>query len=322
LELSEERGLAGTARRLLDDVSNTRDSRTLGQCFEIFELIHKVIDSLPVLRRVTREVIDDMVASGVVYLELRTTPRALPDGTSKREYVHAVADEVKKHPNGDCVRLILSLDRALTGAGNDETAALAVELASGIDAVVVGLDVSGNPTKGSFSNLATHLGVARGAGLPITVHCGEVENPLELDEILAFQPERLGHALWLEGRHINTLLSLKSPPPIELCPTSNVKTLRLADFDTHPTARLWLEKNYPFCINTDDSGVFMTNAAEEYLLFAKAMGLDAAKMADISVDSVGFGFLQDDVKRRAITSAMRVDCEKLLWYDRVSFGLM
>mmetsp|Transcript_30676 Transcript_30676/g.62370 ORF Transcript_30676/g.62370 Transcript_30676/m.62370 type:complete len:383 (-) Transcript_30676:143-1291(-) len=321
LELSEERGLSFKARQLLDAVCNTRDSRTLSQCFEIFELIHKTIDSIAVLRRVTREVIDDMAASSVVYLELRTTPRALPDGTTKRAYVLAVAGEILKHPKGGSVRLILSLDRALSAKDNDETVALSIELAS-TSAVVVGLDVSGNPTKGSFAELVAQLTLARSAGLPITVHCGEVENGAELDQILAFKPQRLGHALWLEKRHIGHLLSLQNPPPVELCPTSNVKTLRLTDFDTHPTARLWLDEKYPICINTDDTGVFFTNAGEEYHLFAKAMNLDSAEIAEISMNSIGISFLRDDAKRAGIVAEMKSRVEFLLWLDFLSFGVI
>lgn len=71
--------------------------RTLSQCFEVFSLLHRLLSSLDAVARVTREVIADFAADEVVYLELRTTPRALPArGTSKREYVQTVVDAIRE----------------------------------------------------------------------------------------------------------------------------------------------------------------------------------------------------------------------------------
>jgi hypothetical protein len=73
-------------------------------------------------------------------------------------------------------RLILSIDRAQGPTQAAAVAALALAHAgSGHPGLVVGLDLSGNPTKGcAVESLAAALSDARAAGLPLTVHCGEV----------------------------------------------------------------------------------------------------------------------------------------------------
>lgn len=77
----------------------TSGERSLSQCFEVFALLHRLLSSLSAVARVTREVIHDFALDGVVYLELRTTPRAMPakgktPASTKREYVQTVVDTI------------------------------------------------------------------------------------------------------------------------------------------------------------------------------------------------------------------------------------
>ena len=61
--------------------------------------------------------------------------------------------------------------------------------------------------------------------------------------------------------------------PIEVCPTSNLATLELADLARHPTLGGWLASGYPVCLCTDDPGVFATSLSAEYLRVARAFGV-------------------------------------------------
>jgi len=71
-------------------INNNRD---LSACFAVFDLIHNCITDEEALRRVIWETLDDFKSRGVCYLELRTTPRPLPDdGTTLEGYVNVVLD--------------------------------------------------------------------------------------------------------------------------------------------------------------------------------------------------------------------------------------
>ena len=45
------------------------------------------IDSIELVERIAFEVLEDFQSDGVIYAELRTTPRPLPDGTTKLDYM-------------------------------------------------------------------------------------------------------------------------------------------------------------------------------------------------------------------------------------------
>jgi adenosine deaminase len=50
--------------------------RTLADCFALFDVIHRLTTRHETVERITREVVEDFAADGVIYLELRTTPKA------------------------------------------------------------------------------------------------------------------------------------------------------------------------------------------------------------------------------------------------------
>ena len=120
-------------------------------------------------------------------------------------------------------------------------------------------------------------------------------NDADTDAILAFRPDRLGHALRLSAAHVAALEA--APIPIELCPTSNMKTLRLSSLAEHPTLRRWIEGGYPVSISTDDFGVFSTDASAELALVADALALPPRRIAELAA-ALGHGLDVDAEFRR------------------------
>lgn len=270
---------------------------TLDECFARFADIHTAVASAAALRRVTAEVLADFAADGVRYLELRSTPRALCD-VDASGYVCAILETLAQHEHTGMVvpRLLLSIDRSAPASRARETVELALALrAERADArrLIVGIDLSGNPSKGRFADFVPALSLARAAGLPTSVHCAEVANEAETAEVLAFRPARLGHALMLSAEHVARLRA--DPIPIELCPTSNLTTLRCSHMSDHPTAGQWLLddvrfERYPVSINTDDTGVFGTCASAELARVALELKLDAARVTHLAVRALDDAF--------------------------------
>jgi len=99
---------------------------------------------------VTRDVVAEFAADNVKYLELRTTPRDVPaTRMTKSSYVASVVSAISAAVSSNkdiIVRLLLAIDRRMSPADIDETLKLAESYASQSEGVVVGLDLSGDPT--------------------------------------------------------------------------------------------------------------------------------------------------------------------------------
>ncbi|KAG0469616.1 hypothetical protein HPP92_016316 [Vanilla planifolia] len=322
LELAEVLGERGEI--VFDDVKHVinKYGRTLTECFQLFDLFHILATDHETISRITKEAVEDFAAENVVYLELRTTPKNNETkGMTKRSYLKAVINGLRSvesvnvsfiNPNGRTesfydplqkggltvlekkriyVRLLLSIDRRETTAAAMETVSLALEMR---ELGVVGIDLSGNPIVGEWNSFFPALKYAKEMGLPITLHCGEVANKKEIQAMLDFCPERIGHACFLEDDDWEKAILLKIP--IEICLTSNLRTERLSSIDLHHFGKLFKAK-HPLVLCTDDTGLFSTSLSNEYHLAATTFGLDKESILQLSTNAIHYVFADNELKK-------------------------
>ena len=288
-----------------DEIQNKRSTRSLSECFAIFRSIHGILRTKEILKRVLWEALEDYMSSGVCYLELRSTPRNMDD-LDKLGYIMTVLQTMEefelKHkgskglPKLSC-RYIVSIDRSKDIQDAWENVKIACDIKHS-NKRIVGVDVSGDPNRGTFDDFIPVLEYAKNVGkLHVTIHVGEIpcsdtdtshfdfvdtNSVMELERadkeaksIISFKPDRLGHALFLPKPTWQILQTLKIP--IESCPTSNILTIELSShhheesitkaLEKHPVLKqLLLNKEYPMSISTDDPGVFHTNSSRELRL--------------------------------------------------------
>ncbi|KAF8404273.1 hypothetical protein HHK36_009155 [Tetracentron sinense] len=296
-----------------------KNNRSLKEVFKLFDLIHILTTDHATVTRITKEVVEDFAAENVVYVELRTTPkRSESIGMSKRSYMEAVIDGLRavntidvaflpsdmglknsvRSPlidNGTTrrkiyVRLLLSIDRRESTAAAMETVQLALEMR---DLGVVGIDLSGNPVIGEWETFLPALTFAKEQGLPVTLHCGEVPNRTEVQSMLDFLPQRIGHACCFEEEEWAKLKS--SRIPVEICLTSNIRTESVSSINSHHFVDLY-NAEHPLVLCTDDAGVFSTSISREYLLAASTLGLGEREMFTLARNAINFVFADDVVK--------------------------
>ncbi|GBE78574.1 Metallo-dependent hydrolase [Sparassis crispa] len=243
---------------------------TLGQIHEFFDLFPAIyaLTSTPVaLAAAARAVLEHFlsISDGYVqaaYLELRTTPRET-FSMSRLRYLETVLDEVERYPASQAA-LIVSLDRRMLPEVALDCVNCAIQLRQ-MKRRVVGVDLCGDPRAGNMTEFAQHFRAAKEAGLGITLHIAEIEESpsAEIHQLLSFNPDRLGHATFLDDS--SKILVREHKLCIEICLSSNLLCKTVRDLDAHHI-RYFLQHNHPIAICTDDILPFRNSLLGEYAM--------------------------------------------------------
>ncbi|KAL7919921.1 hypothetical protein ACQKWADRAFT_184426 [Trichoderma austrokoningii] len=277
--------------------------------FPLFtKYIYALLTDEPSIRHATTAVLQSFRQDGVVYLELRTTPRPTPV-LSAAQYVaillSTVAEFEEQHPRLH-TRLILSVDRRhdleMAASVLDLAAAAA---AAGTSSVIVGLDLCGDPSarpSGEIS-LFTHIfEKARAAGLGITVHFAEIQasaSKAELETLLSWKPQRLGHVIWEDEETKKEIERRKDELCLELCLSCNVHAGMVeGGFAGHHFGAWRGVEGVKVSLGTDDVGIFGSPLSNEYRLAAQHFHLDDRQVCALAREGIDFIFGGEEEKER------------------------
>ncbi|KAI5200272.1 Metallo-dependent hydrolase [Aureobasidium subglaciale] len=252
--------------------------------FPIFdEYIYSLVSDEESIRYATTTVLEDFREDGVCYLELRTTPRAVPAaGISKDDYVAIVLQAMADFEASDDdlhAKLILSIDRKNTLDEALEVIQLALKYRH---LGVVGIDLCGNPARRPISHLKPAFAEAYAQGLAITLHFAEIAqpDPDELEEMLAWNPQRIGHVIHVPKELRKSIRDRRLG--LELCLSCNVlANLSEGGYAAHHFGEWW-STGAPIALSTDDVGIFESSLSSEYLLAAHHFGLDRKQLLELS----------------------------------------
>jgi adenosine deaminase len=224
--------------------------------------IYRLIDDPWALAYATTSVLRDFAADGVVYLELRTTPRAMPcAGLDKAGYVRTILDaiasfEASRPEQVLRTRLILSIDRRNSLTEAMEVVTLARQFK---DAGVVGIDLCGDPSKGGVEALAPAFEETRKIdGLGITIHFAEAAcsgTDEELRMLLSWRPDRIGHVIHV-SESIRKEIIGRGKMGLELCLSCNVHAGMIdGGFEAHHFGEWWQVKDCVVALSVSSTSV-------------------------------------------------------------------
>lgn len=257
------------------------DPQTSGNFLSKFQILRLFFRSPEIIQRITREVIEDAAADGVVYMDLHFTPVAL-----SRYRGFALADVMDWVVESACeaaeqnqinVGLVASINRHEGVHLAEEVVRLAQERRlSGIRAV----DLAGNETDFPAEPFAALFREARSGGLAAVVHAGEWGGPENVAYALEhMQADRINHGVRvLESPRI-TAMARERGVPFAVCLTSNFQSGVVNNLRDHPLQGM-LRAGLNVTINTDDPGVSAITLSGEYRLACDQLNMPLRLLAE------------------------------------------
>jgi adenosine deaminase len=261
------------------------------QLLQFFDLPIALLQTAEALERVSAELVDDLVADGVRYAEIRWAPRLhLERGLSVTAVLEAVAAGIARagsaHGSASpLVGLIVTAMRSHPPAANVELA----RTAAAFGPPMLGFDLAGLEAEWPAPPHAAAFIAAREGGLALTAHAGEVPGPQRVREVLDFGISRVAHGVTAADDDALLQLLRARDITLDLCPTSNVQAGIVADPSAHPITTLH-RAGVSVTISTDDRTVTGISLSEEMARTANAVGLTADELASIALNGFARAF--------------------------------
>ncbi|MPZ83551.1 MAG: adenosine deaminase [Actinophytocola sp.] len=158
---------------------------------------------------------------------------------------------------------------------------------------LVGLGLGGPEIGVGRARFAPFFTAAREAGLRSVPHAGETTGPATVwSAVHDLGAERIGHGTSATADPALLAYLAEHRIPVEVCPTSNVRTRQVASIAAHPVRRM-LDHGLVVTLNTDDPPMFGTTLEGEYLAVAETLGLTKAEVTQLARNAVHASFLDD-----------------------------
>jgi len=266
-----------------------------------FNTLRLFYRSPDVIRRITREAIEDAARDNVKYMELRFTPVAL--SRAERFPLHDVIDWVitgaqdAAEEFGITVRLIASVNRHESHELAEQVAWLAAEQKG---RGLVAMDLAGNEAEFQSEPFYGVFKEARQAGLHITIHAGEWGPAANVKEAIEeLGAERIGHGVRvLDDDHV-VALARERNTAFEVCVTSNYQTGVVTALEAHPLGAM-LKAGLNVTINTDDPSISRITLSQEYHIVCDELGLSMDTLKARIIAGAQAAFLSDDERDKLV----------------------
>lgn len=299
--------IAGLAAEKAIDLTGVFDADgsysfgSFARFLEVYEAATSVLQTPEDYRRLTRVVLEEQAAQGILYTEAFLSPEFCGGGdlSAWAEYLAAIreAAEEAEAQDGVILRGIVTAVRHFGPERARTSAACAQETAGDW---LVGFGMGGNERVGRTGEYAYAFDMAREAGLRLTSHAGEWDGPQAVADALDhLRVERLGHGVRAVEDDALVDRLAEAGTVLEVCPGSNIALGLYPDWRAHPIERL-RARGVKVTVSTDDPPFFHTTMSREYERLAEAFDWDAAEFRTLNRVAAEAAFCDDTTRARLI----------------------
>jgi len=282
----------------IDALASYFEFRDFGHFIEVYLSVVDLIREPEDVRILTYEVARELSRQQVRYAELTVTPySSVRRGMPAPEFCDAIEDArlAAEKELGIVLRWCFDIPGEAGLAAAEQTLRIALdERPDGLVSFGLGGPEVGVPRP----QFKPYFDQARAAGLHLVPHAGETTGPQTVwDAIRELGAERIGHGISAaQDPELMAYLAAEGIP-LEISPTSNVRTRAVPSLAEHPLPTL-VAAGVPVSINSDDPPMFGTTLNDEYAVAARLLDLDAAGVARLAAAAVEASFLPPGEKTR------------------------
>ncbi|HZZ64724.1 MAG TPA: adenosine deaminase [Candidatus Baltobacteraceae bacterium] len=273
IDLARKHGVALTYRRgeaapqsvpATPDPARVYDFATFNDFLMTFAAVSRSLATPEDYRRLAYEYVEDALSQNVVRSELFVSPSVWqffhPD-IDVRACVRAMRGEFDRVRDRLIIALIFDVTRNF---GVERAMATAVQAADLQDLGVIGIGLGGDEAKFPAELFEDVFAFAAEQGLYRVAHAGEAAGAQSVQravELLGAQ--RIGHGLRaIDDPNVVDLLA-RARIPLEVCPTSNMRTGVAKRDEPHALVELD-RRGCIVTIDADDPALFRTSITDEY----------------------------------------------------------
>ncbi|MCC7431068.1 adenosine deaminase [bacterium] len=155
---------------------------------------------------------------------------------------------------------------------------------------VVGINLGGDESNFPASIFEKHFLKAKNEGLKTCCHAGEWSDFESVKTaVTKLKVDRIGHGIRsVENEKFLDFLAEKQIP-LEVCPTSNLKTQTVSSYENHPIRKLY-DKGVKITLNSDDPTFFGSNLNNEFEILLQKGIFNQTELLEILENGFKFAF--------------------------------
>ena len=243
----------------------------------------------------------DLARQHIVYAEASISPT---DFERHGLTPQAIAAAVRRGLDRvDDVQVVLNVDLVRDTGPERAARTLDAVVEVAADADIRGITIGGSEQRHPPEPFATVYRTARSAGLRLTAHAGEAAGPPSVwGALQALEVERVGHGVRSVEDPALVAHLVEHQIPLEVCPTSNLRTGVATGWDDHPVGAL-IAAGANVTISSDDPALFHCDLAGELRQVHTRFG-DAADPERLTLRAVDASWL-DDTDREGLSTRVR-----------------
>lgn len=303
------RGLAKEKNLDISGIFNADGSyayRDFEHFLAVYEAACTTLQSPHDFYRLTKAVLEESAAHGVVYSETFVSPDFCGGGdlVAWREYLDAM-DMAAREAEAEFGITLRGIVTCIRHFGPEKARPVALCAAETKGDFITGFGLAGAEMMGRPRDFSYAFDMAREAGLPLTCHAGEWGGPdMVADTLRDLKVSRIGHGVNAVQDPELVAQIVASGVVLEVCPGSNVFLGATGDWAGHPIKAL-RDAGVKVTVSTDDPPFFGTTMTREYEMLAQTFGWDQDDFRTLNQTALDAAFC-DSITREKIAKKLEV----------------